>query len=218
MANLEDIAEQIRASLDDKYQAREKGLALSRSIIRDSANAIRAVHRGELSRAEELLQKAGEAVRNVDASLSGHPDIYFAGFVFDAQKEFAEASITYALIAGHSLPGPDSIGVSHVPYLGGLGEAIGELRRYLLDRLRQGDVARCEDVLQVMDDIYGVLVTMDYPDGMTGGLRRVTDVARGILEKTRGDLTVAIRQAQLETSLHEFEKKLASGRAPGEKP
>ena len=211
---MEDTAERIRASLDEKNRARERGLSLSRGIIRDSANAIRAVHRAELTRAEELLQKAGEAVRDVDLALKDHLDIFFAGFVHDALKEYAEANITYALIAGKGIPSPDALEVSYVAYLHGLSEAIGELRRHLLDRLRQGDGQHCESLLQMMDDMYAVLVTMDYPDAMTAGLRRTTDVARSILEKTRGDLTVAIRQRQLELTLHEFESKLASASRP----
>ena len=136
--------------------------------------------------------------------------MYYAGFVQDAQKEYAEASITCALIAGRELPQPGALEVGYAPYLNGMGEAIGELRRRLLDLLRHGEVLRCESILQQMDDMYGVLVTMDYPDGMTGGLRRTTDVARSIIEKTRGDLTVAIRQQQLESTLREFESKLVS--------
>ncbi|MBI2953799.1 MAG: haloacid dehalogenase [Chloroflexi bacterium] len=207
---MEDVAGQIRARFDGKYRARENALQLSRSAIRDSANAIRAAHRGEFDRADELLTKASESVREIDVTLETYQDIYFAGFVQDAQKEYAEASITRALIAGHDLPHPNELQVGDAPYLNGLAEAVGELRRYLLDSLRRGEVGRCEEILQDMDDMYSLLITMDYPDAMTGGLRRTTDVARSILEKTRGDLTVALRQQQLELTLHEFESKLAS--------
>lgn len=210
MIKLEDIAGVIRASLDEKYRAREMGLILSRGVIRDSANAIRAVHRAEFDGAEKLLSKAREALREIDEALENHPDIYYAGFVQDAQKEYAEASITCALIAGHDVPDPSTLQVDYAPYLNGMGEAIGELRRYLLDALRRGEFEGCEEILQDMDDIYSLLVTMDYPDAMTGGLRRTTDVARSILEKTRGDLTIASRQKQLELKLHEFEDKLKS--------
>ena len=207
MIRLEDIAGVVRASLDEKYRAREKGLILSRSVIRDSANAIRAAHRAEFDRAGELLKKAREAVHDMDVALENHPDIYYAGFVQDAQKEYAEASITCALIAGHDLPNPGALKVGYAPYLNGMGEAIGELRRYLLDSLRRGEIEGCEKILEEMDDMYSLLVTMDYPDAMTGGLRRTTDVARSILEKTRGDLTIAIRQRQLELTLSEFENR-----------
>lgn len=208
MAELEDIADRIRNSFDEKYQAREKGLALSRAVIRDSANAIRAVHRGEFEQAEELLEKAGKALREVNEALSAHQDVYNAGFVQDAQKEYAEAGITLAIIAGQAIPDPEQLAVQYAPFLNGMGEAIGELRRHVLDTLRSGEVQRCEEILRLMDDLYAVLVTMDYPDAMTGGLRRTTDVARGILEKTRGDLTVAIGQRQLEDTVREFEQRL----------
>lgn len=140
--------------------------------------------------------------------LRSHPDVLYAGFVQDAQKEYAEASTVFALITAAGLPDPDDLGVDYVPYLSGLGEAVGELRRYILDQLRHDRLAHCEEVLAIMENIYGVLVTMDYPDAMTGGLRRTTDAVRGILEKTRGDLTVALRQAHLETELREFERRL----------
>ena len=160
----------------------------------------------------DQLEPIMEGVRAVfadkNAALKGHPDIFHAGFVHDSQKEFAEASLTLALVAGRPLPTPESLGVQHPAYLNGLGEAVGELRRHLLDSLRSGDVDHCEECLTAMDEIYSVLVTVDYPDAMTGGLRRTTDNVRGILERTRGDLTLAVRQRDLERKLGEFEGKL----------
>lgn len=208
MTSLDDIADKIRDDFDRKSLAREKGLSLSRGVIRASANAIRATHRGEFDEARKLIGLANTAVTEAAAVLENHPDILHAGFVHDAQKEYAEANITYALIVGQELPTPDSLGVGYAAYLNGLGEAAGELRRHALDVMRRGELERCEQVLQMMDDIYGVLVTMDYPDAMTGGLRRTTDMVRGVLEKTRGDLTVAIRQRELEIALHNLEGKL----------
>ena len=202
------IMEGIRVNFVAKNQAREAALAASREAIRHSANAIRAVHRGDFASGEELIGKAGELLQQANAALKGHPDIFHAGFVHDSQKEFAEASLTLALVAGRPLPAPESLGVQHPAYLNGLGEAVGELRRHLLDSLRSGDVDHCEDCLTAMDEIYSVLVTVDYPDAMTGGLRRTTDNVRGILERTRGDLTVAVRQRDLERKLGEFEGKL----------
>src|SRR5690606_8571783 len=142
-------------------------------------------------------------------ALRKHPDIRFAGFVHDAEKEYAESRLTLAFIAGHNaLPRPEDLDVDIPAYLNGLGEAVGELRRYLLDRLRLGEIERCEQVLAVMDEVYGILVTFDYPDAMTGGLRRTTDNTRGILERTRGDLSLAVRQRDLEDKLARFEEKL----------
>jgi translin len=205
---LDTIVERIRAHLVSKNTAREQALPLCREAIRHSANAIRAVHRGEFELGQELVDKAGSAVRQASDALKAHPDIFHAGFVHDAQKEFTEASLTLALVAGRPLPAPEALGVQPAAYLNGMGEAVGELRRHLLDSLRGGDVTHCEDCLTAMDDIYSVLVTFDYPDAMTGGLRRTTDAVRGILERTRGDLTLAVRQRDLERKLGDFEKGL----------
>lgn len=209
MKDLDRIAEGIRAHLDEKYRAREQALSLSREVIRTSANAIRAVHREEFKEAAEMVNAAEAALRRAVDCLADHPDILYAGFIHDAAKEFAEASITLAVLTGATVPGPKQINVSAAAYLNGLAEAVGELRRHLLDYLRRGELQRCEDLLSVMDDIYGLLVTIDYPDAITGGLRRTTDIARGILEKTRGDLTVASRQRDLELTLRDFERRFA---------
>ncbi|MGQ9676043.1 MAG: haloacid dehalogenase [Chloroflexota bacterium] len=209
---MDQIAESIRCNFDQKSVARERGLSLSRGVIRSSANAIRAIHRGEFEEAQRLIASARDAVSEAVDALEHHPDILYAGFIQDAQKEYAEANITYAIIVGEELPSPEDLGVGYAAYLNGLGEAAGELRRYALDELRRGHLARSEEVLQAMDDIYGVLVTMDYPDAMTGGLRRTTDMVRGVLEKTRGDLTVAVRQRELEVALHDLENKLGRGK------
>ena len=204
---LEPIMERVRARYADKHQARERALPLCREALRHSANAIRAVHRQEFTRAEELIARARDLLSQAKEGLSDHPDIYHAGFVHDAQKEYAEACASLAVIAGRPLPTPESLAVELSAYLNGLGEAVGELRRHLLDKLRAGEVGHCEGVLAAMDDIYGVLVTLDYPDAMTGGLRRTTDAVRGILERTRGDLTLSVRQRELEQRLAEFEER-----------
>ena len=205
---LDAIMERVREDFAAKNIAREKALPLCREAIRFSANAIRAVHRNDFATAQELVGKAGAQVATAKASLEGHADIYHAGFVHDSQKEFAEASITLALISGGDLPTPESLDVELPAYLNGMGEAVGELRRHLLDTLRSGDVEQCETWLRDMDEMYSVLVTVDYPDAMTGGLRRTTDSVRGILEKTRGDLTLSVQQRRLEQRLDEFGSKL----------
>lgn len=205
---LDPLMEGIRAAFVDKNQARERALPLCREAIRHSANGIRAVHREDFDQAKELIARAGELLSQAAEALHDHPSIYHAGFVHDSQKEFAEASATYAVISGQPLPTPEGLSVEVPAYLNGLGETVGELRRHLLDRLRTGDVEHCEVVLRAMDDIYSVLVTIDYPDAMTGGLRRTTDSVRGILERTRGDLTISMRQRELERKLSEFQGKL----------
>lgn len=176
-------------------------------MIRLSANAIRSVHRGEFDPARDLLKKARANLAETEAALVDHSDILHAGYVHDAQKEFAEASTTLALIAGERLPTPEELGVMGTAYLNGIGETIGELRRHLLDELRGGDMQHCEEALAAMGDIYDVLVTMDYPEAVTGGLRRTADAMCAILELTRGDFTVSYSQRRLEDRLREFEER-----------
>lgn len=207
---LDAIIERVRANFTAKHQAREQALTLSRDAIRHAANTIRAIHRGEVEPARTLLAACRERIIAARSAVADHPDIYHAGFVHDAQKEYAEASLTVALVLGERLPTPEELDVEYAAYLNGMGEAVGELRRYTLDSLRGGDTDRSEGFLRAMDEFYAVMVTIDYPDAITGGLRRTTDVTRGILEKTRGDLTMASRQRDLERRLAEFEARLGS--------
>lgn len=202
--NLESIADQIRESLSAKDAAREKVLPLCRKTIRNCANAIRAVHRREFDQAKELLRSARNLLSEAEQGISAHGEFGYTGFVRDAQKEFAEGSITLALVTGNRLPDPGELGIDAAAYLNGLGEAVGELRRYLLDSMRRGDLSQGEELLSAMDDIYNTLVTMDFPDAITGGLRRTTDMVRGVLERTRSDLTLAIGQKGLVDKLADF--------------
>jgi len=205
--NLTSIAEQIRLNFSAKDAAREKALPLCRDVIRYCSQAIRAIHRQEFDQAKELLGSARKLLDELEQIITSCSELGSAGAVRDAQKEFAEGSITLALVIGKSFPSPDELGVDAAAYLNGLGEAVGELRRYLLDSMRQGDLSRGEELLSAMDDIYSVLVTMDFPDAITGGLRRTTDMVRGVLEKTRSDLTLTIRQKGLENKLAQFNEK-----------
>jgi len=207
--NLDSIANQIRQTFLAKDAAREKTLPLCREVIRYCSTAIRAVHRQEFSQAKELLKSARNLLDEIKQTAAEYNELSYTGLFRDAQKEFAEGSITLALITGKRLPGPDELRVNYAAYLNGLGEAVGELRRYLLDSLRRGDLSRGEELLSVMDDIYTTLTTMDFPDAITGGLRHTTDMVRGVLERTRSDLTLAIRQKDLEEKLgsHEQEQK-----------
>jgi translin len=211
MVEFDSLTERIRAALDAKNAAREAGLSLSREMIRTSANTIRAVHRGEFDGARRLLADARAANHRLRQTLAAHPDLYGAGYVHDGQKELAEAAVTLALVAGEPLPEPESLPVEFAAYLNGMGEAVGELRRHVLDVIRGGDVTQAERILQRMDDIYCALVTFDYPDALTGGLRRTTDSVRGILEKTRGDLTTSLRQEQLRATIAAAVERLAPG-------
>ena len=206
--NLDAIVDRIRLSFAAKDAAREKVLPLCRETIRHCSNSIRAEHRQEFDQVEELLQTARNLITEVQETVATHSELSNAGFIRDAQKEFAEGSITLALATGKQSPGPDELGIDYAAYLNGLGEAVGELRRYLLDSMRRGDLSRGEDLLSAMDDIYSMLVTMDFPDAITGGLRRTTDVVRSILEKTRSDLTLVMRQKDLENRLEKLEGNL----------
>jgi translin len=199
--DLKRLSADLQRRFDEKMTAREAALPAARQAIRTSANAIRAIHRGEGEEADRLLEQAAAALREGVAAVTDHPDVRFAGFLHDAQKEYAEARLTQAVLGGKELPEPDEIGVTAAAYLNGMSEAIGECRRAVLDHLRQGDVARAEELLQAMDDMYYVLVSMDYPDAITGSLRRSTDVARSIIEKTRGDLSVSLVQRDLRDAL-----------------
>ncbi|MDQ3953777.1 MAG: haloacid dehalogenase [Actinomycetota bacterium] len=203
------IAEALRETLDAKTAARERGLASSRSAIRSCGNAIRALHRYETDAATALLDDAQAHVDDARSALAGHPDMLHAGFVHDAEKELTEARITFALITGAAFPGPDDVGVPASAYLKGMAESIGEMRRHILDLMRQGELARCEELLRAVDDMYYVLVSMDYPDGITFGLRRLTDVARSIIERTRGDFTTSTIQSSLREALQRHGSLLA---------
>jgi translin len=206
--DLDDLGERAREQFQARHNARERGLALHRDVIRSSANSIRAAHRGEVDRARQLVDEARRLLEKIDEVLSPYPEIFHAGFVHDCQKEFAEASLTFALLNNQELPSPDELHVLLPAYLNGLAEAVGEVRRHVLDLVRRDSLDGCESLLQRMDDIYTLLVTIDFPDAITGGLRRSTDVARSILEKTRGDLTVAMRQRDLQLALRSLEGRL----------
>jgi translin len=197
-----------RQELDRSNAAREQALRWSRELTRACANSIRAIHRRELDRARELLAEAADLNTRLVQSLRQHGDLYWAGYVQDAQKELVEARSTYALVNAEPLPSASELGFSPAVYLNGLGEAVGELRRYVLDMLRRGETERTESLLQAMDDVYSLLVTLDYPDALTGGLRRTTDNVRGILEKTRGDLTLALRHEALQQALRQAADRL----------
>ncbi len=208
--DLETVGQAARRHLELKHAARERALPKSRAAIRCCANSIRASHRQDFTSAAQLLQQAEGLLAEMRLDLRDHLDIYYAGFVEDAQKEFAEASLTAAFLQQQPLPFPDALHVEWAPYLNGLGEAVGELRRSVLDRMRQGKLEGCERLLQQMDDVYLLLTTLDFPDAITGNLRRTTDAVRGILEKTRGDLAVAARQVQLAETMARLELRFSA--------
>jgi translin len=206
--DLKPMAEEFQRRFDRKMVAREAALVSARQAIRASANAIRAIHRGDLDEAHRLQEQARSALDEGERAAAEQPDVLFAGFIQDAQKEYAEARLTEAVVGGKDLPSQDELRVGMAPYLNGMAEAIGEARRAILDLLRHGEVQRSEGMLAAMEDMYYVLVSMDYPDAITGHLRRSTDVARSIMEKTRGDLTVSIVQRTLSEALERHARDL----------
>ena len=208
---LSSIGSQAIERFTGRNRARESALAISREVIRFSANAIRAIHRGDLDDASKLITQAGQRLSETEPMRQENPEIFYAGFLSDARKEYAEANVTYAVISGGAIPGPEDLGMDPSPYLNGAAEAIGEFRRYILDELRRDSFDRCQDLMEVMDEIYGLLMTVDFPEGVTGGLRHSTDMMRGVLERTRGDLTMALRQHKLEARMAEWEEQRSRG-------
>jgi len=209
MQQLDEIIERIRQSFDARTEARDRVLSQTRTLTRHCAHAIRAIHRDERQLAQQNLAEAHRLAEALHDNLIDYPDLYYAGYTQDALKEYAEANIVYALLGDEPLPAPEDLRLEDATYLKGLAEAAGELRRRCLDILRNGHSREAERLLRHMDDIYAVLVTMDYPDAITGGLRRLTDIVRGVTERTRGDMTLSLRQEQLEQSLKQLEERLS---------
>ncbi len=211
MPELAQTIESIRAEFTVKNQARDLTLNRSRELIRFCALSIRAIHRHEWDEAARLLAIAREAAAVMVVDVAMYHDLFEAGYTQDALKELVEAHVLYAFVRGAELPGPAEIGAPAAAYLNGLAEAASELRRFTLDLIRRGRCSEAEPYLTMMDEVYSHLVTIDFPDALTGGLRRTTDMLRGVLERTRGDLTVAVRQDELEAALHAFERTYRPG-------
>lgn len=214
MDKLELISELIRDQFDARTAARDQALAQARALTRYCSQAIRAVHRDEDETMQAQLDEARKLADSMRSVAGAYPDIYYAGYTQDALKEYVEANVTCALIKNQPLIGPKELGVEFNTYLNGLAEVIGELRRRCLDILRHGYSAEAERLLTQMDDIYAVLVTMDYPDAITNGLRRQTDIARNIIEKTRGDITFSLRGEHLERAIGRLSEQMTGEAAP----
>lgn len=206
--NIDIVGQEAITHLSLKHVARERALPKSRAAIRFCANSIRATHRQETTAAQGLLQQAAALLQEMATDLQEHQDIFYAGFVQDAQKEYAEAVTFAAMTQSQPLPMASDLAIGWAAYLNGLAEAVGELRRYILDQLRRGNFEACEVYLRYMDDVYAILISVDLPDAITAGLRRTTDSTRGILEKTRGDLTTAVTQAQLQHTMLSLQQEL----------
>ena len=210
MSDVISVVAEVAGQLEAKNAARDRALVDSRKVVRFAANTIRALHRGEYEVANQTLVEGSAMVAATRSQLREHPDLYWTGYVQDAQKEIAEAYLVAAMVQNTPLPEPSAIGVENAPYLNGLAEAASEMRRYILDIIRSGteaDMQEAERVLRLVDDVYTSLLTVDFPDAITGGLRRTVDALRAVLERTRGDLTISIRQAHLARALQQRENR-----------
>jgi translin len=191
----------IRRRLDRKEELREQVLPLARQLIRESAALIKNAHRKEWDEAQNRRKVLLEAVSELKVKLTEAPDLWFAGFVQDALKEVAEACIVYALLRDEPVPSPEDLGIDDAPYLNGLLEAMGELRRATLDAIRSEDLSTAEKFLAIMDEVYFEAMTFDQADAITQGARRRTDALRAILERTRSDITLAYQYRRLSNLL-----------------
>jgi translin len=213
--NIEPLVATCATRIEASHAAREQAITISRTLIRQCANTIRAVHRGQGTDAAEMLQEAATIAASLRAAVSEQPHLLMAGYTQDALKEYAEAALVYAFLVDGPLPTAELLNVEPAAFLNGLAEAASELRRAILDRLRRNEVAACERLLTIMDDVYSLLMTVDYPDALTGGLRRSSDSLRAVLERTRGDVTAAQRQQQLMIALQALEQRVLPDEAEG---
>ena len=208
MRGMKEICDHIRVRFDEMDRAREHSLGISRRIIRNSGDAIKAIHREEWDRADELVRETGDLVKQVNDLLSDKPDIYYSGYVGNAQTEYAEVSVLSAVLRDTTIPTPHELGIDDAAYLNGIGDVVGELRRHILDLIRKGRPEEGEKYLDVMDEFYTEMMSIDYPDAITHGLRKKTDVARSLIERTRGDLTNALQVKDLKNAMEQFEKRI----------
>lgn len=215
-ASLHDIVEEIRGELTTINELRDATLNRSRALIRACAESIRAIHRHEFDAATGMLRDARAAATEMVSVLADYPMLYHAGYTQDALKELVEAHLLFAVVTGGEVPRPAALHVMGATYLRGMSEAATEARRFILDLMRQGKIEQAEPYLAFMDEVYSLLITVDFPDSITDGLRRHTDVLRNVLERTRGDLTVAYRQEQMRAALRSLEERLGSDFAPGD--
>ena len=208
MDGLERNVEEIRAEFEAKSAVRDAALQRSRTLIRHCANSIRATHRGDFDEAQAILEVAGHAAREMTADLQEYSDLYHAGYTQDALKEYVEARLVFAFVTDGELPDRSELGVEPPAFLKGMAEAASEMRRHALDLMRQNKLERAEEMLSLMDDVYSQLITVDFPDAITGGLRRTTDMLRGVVQRTRGDVTTAFRQEMMRQALRDFEERM----------
>jgi translin len=211
MKNLDSTADGIREEMEMMNAARDKAYQRSRQLISVCARSIRAIHREEWETAVQLIAEVRSAAETLVEDLEDYPNLYHSGYTQDALKEYVEANLTYSLVRNEPLATPAELGVAGATWLNGLSEAATELRRRILDIIRHGHSDEAERLLDAMDQVYSTLLTFDFNDSITGGLRRRTDTVRAVLERTRGDVTTSLRQAELEKALATLEARLGEG-------
>ncbi|HRF60188.1 MAG TPA: hypothetical protein PLH94_09780 [Fimbriimonadaceae bacterium] len=199
----DDIVQSLRPIMEARHQTRERALAQCRKLIQTSSKCIRHVHRQQFDEARALLEDAKALAAEARTGLSPHPELLYAGYLQDAEKEMVEAAAVLAIVLGEACPSPSKLGVEVVSYLNGMGEAASEMRRYVLDQMRGGKMPEAERLLQAMETVYDDLITFDYPDSLTGGLRRTCDALRAVIERTRSDLTLTHSQRELLDALRD---------------
>ena len=209
---LEEISAKIRENFEAKDSVREDGLKISREIVRECRTATFALHGQDFEKANNSIEAAGKALEKLEILFKGYADIYYAGYVEHAQQEYSEVSVLRSLLKkegeSKNLPSPDDLRVEYAAYLNGLGDVVGELRRHVLDLIRRDSFEKAEVFLGIMENIHAILMDFDYPDAITKGLRRKTDVSRALIEKTRGDVVNAISQKKLESAMLNLESRL----------
>lgn len=209
---ISEITDRIRNNYKNKDAAREAALVISRDVVRECRTAMFSIHKGDFANASQLIESSGKVLQNMNSLLEDYPDLYHSGFVEHAQQEFVECSVVYTLLHNdadvNSIPEPEELSVEHSAYLNGLGDVSGELRRHILDLIRKDRQEEGEKYLLAMETIHTCLMVFDFPDAMIRGLRHKTDTTRSLIERTRGDLTTAMRQHKLERAMKEFEQKL----------
>ncbi len=218
MQHMKEICDHIRDRFEAMDSARENTLATTRKITRNSGDSIKSIHREEWDQAERLMQETKDLVEGLKITLMDFPEIYYSGYVENAQTEFAEVSILYAVLHDSPVPTPEDLNIENAAYLNGVGDATGELRRHILDLIRKGRPEDSEKYLDIMDEYYTQMMSFDYPDAIMHGLRKKTDVARSLIERTRGDLTNALQVKGLEMSMKQFEKNFKPGLEKNSKP
>lgn len=197
----------VRLKLDQMHEARETALAGTRLVIQLSSKCIKHVHRRQFDEAKSFADQAKHKLSEIKSSLAEQPEIFYHGYVQDSEKEYVEAVATLAIVTGGNVPSYEELNVAPTSFLHGLGEAASECRRTILDHMRHGNMDQAERLFLWMEVVYDELSSFDFPDGLTGGLRRTNDALRAVVERTRSDMTLTLSQKQLQNAIENLSKK-----------